>query len=151
MRSRKMCNHVAVAPIRLENVIRELWPTPPGRPTEAGVPDFGRWGDAAPLVAQSEHVHHLMSTLSLDIHATGLDAGDPAVVNWLVNRLAATSLTMADIVRSLSMMLNGSLIEPDHTIEVLEAFDTARHAFVDACGAAQAATGVLRNFTQVPQ
>jgi hypothetical protein len=92
-----------------------------------------------------------MSTLSLDIDAVGLDAGDPAVVNWLVNRLATTSLTIADVVRSLSMRLNSALIEPDHTIEVLEAFDTARQAFVDACGAAQTATGALRNYTQIPQ
>jgi hypothetical protein len=132
-------------------VIRELWPTPPGRPTEPGVPDFERWGDAAPLVAQPEHLHRLMCTLSLDIGTAGLDAGDPAVVNWLVNRLAATSLTIADIVRSLSMTLNSAdiesadiesadiesaYIEPGHSIEVLEAFDTACHAFVDACGAA---------------
>ncbi len=90
-----------------------------------------------------------MCTLSLDIDAAGLDAGDPAVANWLVNRLAGTGLTIGEIVRSLSMMLNAAVIDRDHTIEVLEAFDTARQAFVDACGAAQAATEALRNYTQM--
>ena len=46
------------------------------------------------------------------------------------------------------MTLNNAVIDPGHTIEVLEAFDTARQAFVDACGAAQAATEILRNYTQ---
>ena len=92
-----------------------------------------------------------MCTLSLDIDAAGFDAGDPAVVNWLVSRLTGTGLTIADIVRFLSMRLNSAFIEPDHTVEVLEAFDTARQALVDACGAAQAATEGLRNYTQLPQ
>jgi hypothetical protein len=88
-----------------------------------------------------------MCTLSRDVVGPRLDAGDPAVVNWLVNRLAATGLTIADIVRSLSMTLNNAFIDPEHTIEVLEAFDVARQSFIDACGAPQAATGALRNYT----
>jgi len=131
-------------------MVRELWPTPPGQPTDPGVPDFTRWGDSAPFVAQSEYLHAQMCTLSLDIDAFGADVGDPAVVNWIVNRLAGTGLTIADIVRSLSARLNWAIIDPDHTLEVLEAFDRARHAFTEACGAAQAATEALRNHTQIP-
>jgi hypothetical protein len=129
-------------------VIRELWPTPPGRFTELGVPDFKRWGDAAPLVASSEHLHRLMCTLSLDVDAVGLASGDPAVVNSVVTRLAGTGLIIADIVRSLSMTLDSTHIDPGHTVEVLEKFSTARQTFVDASGAAQAAAEALRNYTQ---
>jgi hypothetical protein len=50
-----------------------------------------------------------MCTLSLDIDAFGADVGDPAVVNWIVNRLAGTRLTIADIVRSLSTRLNWAI------------------------------------------
>ena len=119
-------------------MIRELWPTPPGQPTEPGVPEFERLGDAASLVAQSEHLHRLMCTPSLDLDVTGFDAGDPAVVNWVVNRLAGNALTIADIIRSLSMTLDISFIDPDHTNEVPDAFGAARQSFVDACGAGQA-------------
>ena len=101
----------------------ELWPTPPGEPTEPGTPDFARWGKAAPFVAQSEYLHARMCTLSLDIDAFGAEVGDPAVVNWIVNRLAGTGLTIADIVRSLSTGLNWATIDPDHTLEVMEAFN----------------------------
>src|SRR3954471_21896175 len=129
----------------------ELWPTPPGEPTEPGIPDFARWGEAAPFVAQSEYLHARMCTLSLDIDALGSEVGDPAVVNWIANRLAGTGLTIADIVRSLAARLNWATIDPDHTLEVMEAFNRARHAFAEAAGAAQAATETLRNHTQTPR
>jgi hypothetical protein len=89
-----------------------------------------------------------MCTLSLDIDAVGPVSGDPAVVNWVVTRLAGTALTIADIVRSLSMTLNSAVIDPARTVEVPEAFDTARQAFVEACGAAQGLTAAVRNFTE---
>jgi hypothetical protein len=129
---------------------RELWPRPPGQPTESGVSDFERWGEAAPFVAQAEYLHSQMCTMSRDIDAFGADVGDTAVVNWIVNRLAGIGLTIADIVRSLSTRLNWATINPDHTLEVMEAFDRARHAFAEACEAAQAATETLRNHTQTP-
>jgi hypothetical protein len=71
--------------------------------------------------------------------------------NWVVNRLAGTALTIADIIRSRSMTLDISFIDPGHTNEVLDAFGAACQAFVDACGAGQAATEALRNYTQRPQ
>lgn len=67
----------------------------PDMPIELGVPDFDSWGDSALLVAQFEHLHSLMCTLSLDIDQSGLDTGDPAVVNKIVNRLAGMSLVQA--------------------------------------------------------
>jgi hypothetical protein len=68
-----------------------------------------------------------------------------------VNRLAATALVHADIVRSLAMRLHSDLTGPDHIIEVLAAFDNARQAFTEACGAAQAATAALRRNTRLPR
>lgn len=91
-----------------------------------------------------------MCTLSLDIDTFGADVGDPAVVNWIVNRLAGTGLTIADIIRSLSVRLNWGLLDTDPTNEVMEAFNRARQAFTEACEAAQAATEALRNHTHIP-
>lgn len=142
---------LAVINAYTETMVRELWPTPPGEPTEPGVPDFARWGEAAPFVAQSEYLHSKMCTLSLDIDTFGADVGDHVVVNWIVNRLAGTGLTIADIVRALSVRLDWTNIDPDHTLEVMEAFDKARQSFTEACGAAQAATKALRDHTQFPR
>jgi hypothetical protein len=72
---RCQCLGLVPDPRTLANAAR-----PAHQPTEPFVPEFERWGDAARLVAQSEHLHRLMCTLSLDIDVTGFDAGDPAVV-----------------------------------------------------------------------
>jgi len=129
---------------------QQLWPTAPSGHLEPGVPDFARWGDAAPFVALSEHLHSKMCTLASDIDDFGTHVSDPVVVNHLVIRLAGTGLSIAEILHSVSGKLDRSLIDLDHWQEVLEAFDDAQRAFRNACGAAQDAIEVMRNHTHVP-
>ncbi|MEX3653887.1 hypothetical protein ABFW14_12220 [Mycolicibacterium fortuitum] len=117
---------------------------------DQGVPDFARWGDAAPFVALAERLHSKTCTLASDIDDFGTRVSDPAVVNHIVNRLAHMSMQIADIVHSLSGKMDRSMIDLDHWLEVLEAFDGAKRAFHEANGAAQAATEVMRNHTQIP-
>ncbi|MDO3103722.1 hypothetical protein P5W02_13275 [Mycobacteroides abscessus subsp. abscessus] len=115
------------------------------------MPDFPRWGDAAPFVALSERLFSKTCTLASDIDDFGTRVSDPAVVNHIVNRLAGMSLISADIVRSLAGKLDRSMIDLDHWLEVLEAFDGAKRALQEASGATQAATEVMRNHTQIPR
>lgn len=115
------------------------------------MPDFARWGEAAPFVALSERLYSKTCTLASDIDDFGTRVSDPAVVNHIVNRLAFMGSHIADIVHSLSGKLDRSMIDLDHWLEVLEAFDGAKRAFREASGAAQAATEVLRNHTQFPR
>lgn len=129
----------------------ELWPTMPNERTEPGVPNFPRWGEAAPLVAQSARLHSKMCTLASDIDDLGTRVSDPAVVDHLVTRLAGTGLSIAEILHSVSGKLDRSRIDLDHWLNVLEAFDRAQRAFRDACGEAQAAADVMRNHTQIPR
>lgn len=129
----------------------ELWPTMPIERTEPGVPDFPRWGEAAPFVALSERLYSKTCMLASDIDEFGTRVSDPAVVNHIVNRLAFMGSRIADIVHSLSGKLDRSMIDLDHWLEVLEAFDGAKRAFHEANGAAQAATEVMRNHTQIPR
>jgi len=129
----------------------QLWPTAPSGHLEPGVPDFPRWGDAAPFVALSERLFSKTCTLASDIDDFGTRVSDPAVVNHIVNRLAYMSLISADIVRSLAGKLDRSMIDLDHWLEVSEAFHRAKRAFHEANGAAQAATEVMRNHTQIPR
>jgi len=129
----------------------ELWPTIPDERTEPGVPDFARWGEAAPVVALSERLYSKTCTFASNIDDFGTRVSDPAVVNHIVNRLAFMGSHIADIVHLLSGKLDRSMIDPDHWLEVLEAFDGARRAFHEANGAAQAATAVMRNHTQIPR
>lgn len=129
----------------------QLSRTAPSGYLEPGVPDFGRWGDAAPFVALSERLHSKTCTLAGDIDIFGTRVIDPAVVNHIVNRLAYMSMHLGDIVRSLGGKLDRSMIDLDHWLEVLEAFDGAKRAFHEANGAAQAATEVMRNHTQIPR
>ncbi|EHB57978.1 hypothetical protein MycrhDRAFT_0414 [Mycolicibacterium rhodesiae JS60] len=127
----------------------EIWPTMPIGSTEPGVPDFARWGEAAPFVALSERLFSKTCTLASDIDDFGTRVSDPAVVNHIVNRLAFMGSQIAHIVHSLSGKLDRSMIDLDHWLEVLEAFDSAKRAFHKANGAAQAATEVMRNHTQI--
>jgi len=115
------------------------------------VPDFARWGDAAPFVALSERLHSKMCTLASDIDDFGTHVSDPVVVNHLVSRLAGTGLSIAEMLHSVSGKLDRSLIDLDHWQEVLEAFDDAQRAFRNACGAAQDAIEVMRNHTHAPR
>ncbi|ETZ98340.1 hypothetical protein I546_6897 [Mycobacterium kansasii 732] len=115
------------------------------------MPDFARWGEAAPFVALSERLHSKTCTLASNIDDFGTRVSDPAVVNHLVVRLAGTGLSIAEILQSVSGKLDRSLIDLDHWLEVLEAFDRAQRAFRDACGEAQAAAEVMRNHTQIPR
>ncbi|NIH99243.1 hypothetical protein [Mycolicibacterium fluoranthenivorans] len=130
---------------------KQLWPTVPSGYLEPGVPDFPRWGEAAPLLALSERLHSEMCALASEIDDFGTRVSDPEVVNHLVIRLAGTGLSIAEILHSVSGKLDRSLIDLDHWLEVLEAFDDAQRAFRDACGAAQAAIEVMRNHTQMPR
>lgn len=130
---------------------KQLWPTAPSGHLEPGVPDFPRWGDAAPFVALSERLFSKTCTLASDIDDFGTRVSDPAVVNHIVNRLACMGWQIADIVHSLSGKLDRSMIDLDHWLEVLEAFDGAKRAFQEASGATQAATEVMRNHTQIPR
>ncbi|WP_373235080.1 hypothetical protein [Mycobacterium marinum] len=129
----------------------QLWPTAPSGHLESGVPDFPRWGDAAPFVALSERLFSKTCTLASGIDDFGTRVSDPAVVNHIVNRLACMGWQIADIVHSLSGKLDRSMIDLDHWLEVLEAFDDAKRAFQKASGATQAATEVMRNHTQIPR
>lgn len=79
----------------------ELWPTMPIERTEPGVPDFPRWGEAAPFVALSERLYSKPCMLASDIDEFGTRVSDPAVVNHIVNRLAFMGSRIADIVHSL--------------------------------------------------
>lgn len=115
------------------------------------MPDFPRWGDAAPFVALSERLFSKTCTLASDINDFGTRVSDSAVVNHIVNRLACMGWQIADIVHSLSGKLDRSMIDLDHWLEVLEAFDGAKRAFQEASGATQAATEVMRNHTQIPR
>lgn len=130
---------------------KQLWPTAPGGYLEPGVPDFARWGEAAPFVALSERLYSKTCTLASNIDDFGTRVSDPAVVNHIVNRLAFVGSHIADIVHSLSGKLDRSMIDLDHWLEVLEAFDGAKRAFHEANGAAQAAAEVMRNHTQIPR
>lgn len=130
---------------------KQLRPTAPNGNLEPGVPDFARWGDVAPLVALSERLHSKTRTLASDIDDFGTRVSDPAMVNHIVNRLAFVGSHIADIVYSLSGKLDRSMIDLDHWLEVLEAFDAAKRAFQEANGAAQAATEVMRSHTQIPR
>lgn len=130
---------------------KQLWPTAPSGHLEPGVPDFPRWGEAAPLVALSERLYSKTCTLASDIDDFGTRVSDPAVVNHLVIRLAGTGLSIAEILHSVSGKLDRSLIDLDHWPDVLGAFDDAQRAFRDACGAAQAAIEVMRSHTQTPR
>lgn len=130
---------------------QQLWHTAPSGRLEAGVPDFARWGEAAPFVALSERLYSNTCTLASDIDDFGTRVSDPAVVNHIVNRLAFVGSHIADIVYSLSGKLDRSMIDLDHWLEVLEAFDGAKRAFHEANGAAQAATEVMRSHMQVPR
>ena len=129
----------------------QIWPRMPIESTQPGVPDFPRWGEAAPIVALSERLFSKTCTLASDIDDFGTRVSDPAVVNHIVNRLAYMSLISADIVRSLAGKLDPSMIDLDHWLEVSEAFHGAKRAFHEANGAAQAATEVMRNHTQIPR
>ena len=65
--------------------------------------------------------------------------------------MAALPTKSADIVRSLAGKLDRSMIDLDHWLEVSEAFHGAKRACHEANGAAQAATEVMRNHTQIPR
>lgn len=119
----------------------------PDGPVDPRVPDFDSWGESALLVAQSENLHSLMCTLSADIDQSGLNTGDPAIVNQIVNRLAGMSLTQADIIRSLSGRFYSEFVDAERTFEIRTALDAARRTLVAACQAAQAATSTLRSLT----
>lgn len=127
------------------------WPTGPSGYLEPGVPDFARWGEAAPLVALSERLYSKTCTLASHIDDFGTRVSDPAAVDRIVNRLAFMSSHIAEIVRSLAGKLDRSMIDLDHWFEILEAFDDAKRAFHEANEAAQAATEVMRNHTQIPR
>lgn len=123
----------------------------PTEPTEPGVPDFARWGEAAPFVALSECLYSKTCTLASDIDDFGTRVSNPEVVDHIVNRLAFMGSHIADIVHSLSGKLDRSMIDLDHWLEVLEAFDGAKRAFDEANGAAQAAAKVMHSHTQIPR
>jgi hypothetical protein len=89
--------------------------------------------------------------LAGDTDEFGTRASNPAVVDHIVNRLAFTGSHIADIVQSMSVKLDRSSIDRDHWLEVLEAFERAQRAFREANRAAQAATAVVRNHTQIPR
>ena len=129
----------------------QLWHTAPSGHLEAGVPDFARWGEAAPFVTLSERLYSKTCTLASGVDDSGTRVSDPAVVNHIVNRLAFIGSHIADIVYSLSGKLDRSMIDRDHWLEVLEAFDGAKRAFHEANGAAQAATEVMRSHTEIPR
>lgn len=114
------------------------------------MPDFARWGEAAPFVALSERLHSKMCRLASEIDDFGTRVSDPVVVNHLVLQLAGTGLSLAGIVHSVSGKLDRSLFDLDHWLKVLEAFDDAQRMFREACGAAQAAIEVMHNHTQLP-
>ncbi len=99
---------------------KQLWPTVPSGYLEPGVPDFPRWGEAAPLLALSERLHSEMCALASEIDDFGTRVSDPEVVNHLVIRLAGTGLSIAEILHSVSGKLDRSLIDLDHWLEVLE-------------------------------
>lgn len=73
------------------------------------------------------------------------------MIDHVVNLLAFMGSHIADIVHSLAGKLDRSTIDLDHWLEVLEAFDGAKRAFHEANEAAQAATKVMRNHTQIPR
>lgn len=113
-------------------------------PTDPGVPDADRWGDAAPLIAKVERVQMAVNALTFDVREMASDVvGDPAVVNWITKNLAVVSLSQGDILNALSLRLGGSA-DPEALMEVATALNQAAAAFRDAAGATQEAAGVLR-------
>ncbi|CAN5611705.1 hypothetical protein BH09ACT8_BH09ACT8_19460 [soil metagenome] len=127
--------------------IREVWPQEPGHPGEATPQDFNTWGDVAPLIAQAENIRTRIYTLSGDLSELGLLVGDPAVAGKLVRTLAGISLAQADVLGALAVRLHAHSLAPKASLEVFSAMEAARHACAEACGAAQAASKVLRHYT----
>lgn len=113
-------------------------------PTDPGIPDPDRWGDAAPLIAKVERVQLAVNALTFDVREMASDiVGDPAVVTWITKNLAVVSLSQGDILNALSFRLGGST-DAEALLEVATALNRAAAAFRDAAGATQEAAGVLR-------
>ena len=129
--------------VRSMPAIRERWPQEPGVPAGTDIPDFNRWGDAAPLIAHSETLRTRMYILDGDLREVE-SVGDPAVVNRLVRNLAGVALAQADVLGSLAMRLRTDLLAGDQVPDVLNAFEAARRASADACRAWQSAAETLR-------
>ncbi|KRQ24607.1 hypothetical protein BKG82_13235 [Mycobacteroides chelonae] len=123
--------------------IRERWPQEPGLPAGADMPDFNRWGDAAPLILHSETLRTRMYILDGDIREVE-SVGDPAVVNSIVRNLAGVALAQADVLGGLAMRLRTDLLAADQVADVLDAFEAARRTSAEACRAWQAAAKALR-------
>ncbi|EHB44076.1 hypothetical protein MycrhDRAFT_6971 [Mycolicibacterium rhodesiae JS60] len=113
-------------------------------PTDPGIPDADRWGDAAPLVAKVERVQLAVNALTFDVRELNADVvGDPAVVNWITKNLAVVALSQGDILNALALRLGG-ISDRGDVLEVAAAFNRAAVAFRDAAGLTQEAAGVLR-------
>ncbi|MBZ4613587.1 hypothetical protein QRB38_25705 [Mycobacterium avium subsp. hominissuis] len=113
-------------------------------PTDPGIPDADRWGDAAPLIAKVERVQLAVNALTFDVRE--LDAavvGDPTVVNWIAKYLAVAALSQGDILNALALRLGG-ISDREGVLEVASAFNSAAVAFRDAAGLTQEAADVLR-------
>lgn len=126
--------------------IRELWPQEPGHPTEAAIPDFNAWGDAAPLIAQAENIRTRMYVLGGDLQEVGLLAGEPPVAHKLVKTLAGVGLAESDIFGAVAVRLNMHVADSTHANEIFSAMKAAQLAFAEACGAAQSAAEILRKY-----
>lgn len=126
--------------------IREPWPQEPGHPTEAAIPDFNAWGDAAPLIAQAENIRTRMYVLGGDLQEIGLSAGDPAVANKLVRTLAGIGLAESDVLGALAVRLNIYAADSEHANEIFNAMKVAQRAFADACAVAQSAAKALQRY-----
>lgn len=136
--------------VRSAASIRELWPQEPGYPTEAVIPDFNTWGDAAPLIAQAENIRTRMYVLDGDLREIGLSAGDPAVVNKLLRTLAGIGMAEADVLGALAVRLNIYAADYEHANEIFNAMKVAQRTFADACGAVQLAAKTLQDNTLGP-
>lgn len=123
--------------------IRERWPQEPGVPVGEDMPDFNRWGDAAPLILHSETLRTRIYILNGDLKEVE-PVGDPAVVNRIIRNLAGVSLAQSDILGSLAIRLRTDLLAPDKVPDVVDAFEAARRASADACKAWQVAAETLR-------
>lgn len=123
--------------------IRERWPQEPGLPPGADMPDFNRWGDAAPLILHSEILRTRMYIFGGDLREVEL-VGDPAVVNRVISNLSGVALAQADVLAGLATRLRTDLLAADQVADVLNAFEAARRASAEACRAWQAAANALR-------
>lgn len=129
--------------VRAMPPIRERWPQEPGVPAGTDVPDFNRWGDAAPLIAQSETLRTRMYILDGDLKVVE-SVGDPAIVNMILSNLAGLEIAQADVLGGLTLRLRTDLIAKERITDVLEALEAARKSSVETWKAWRSAVETLR-------